>query len=227
MLTTSASQMQHPAGLHSPPAPMGTPTMMQAGRMPQAHSLSPGQQAQASPSYPSRFRPQNEPPPMSSPLAPHMHTSHQFQSYPPQSLPPTSFVPPPHQQQLQPQQYLYDSYPHGSDVSLIAALSTGLWQGFDQTMGVAEVPPFPEQISSAWFVPFNSAPPGYDVEPTSTLDALEMMESGGDGGGGGGRGRGGGGGGNDRQSAAAVGNGASQRSNDSGGGVISANGQVM
>ncbi|KAI5804470.1 fungal-specific transcription factor domain-containing protein [Geopyxis carbonaria] len=77
-----------------------------------------------------------------------------------------------HQQQHQQQSYLYDSYPAGSDSSLIAALSTGLWQGFDQPINTADLNTFPEQTSSAWFMPFNSCPPGFEPGGMGTVGLM-------------------------------------------------------
>ena len=87
----------------------------------------------------------------------------------------------------QPPFLAYDSYPGGTDTSLIAALNSGLWQGFDQPMGTADVNAFQghhQASGGAWFLPFNSVPPGFETDPTG-LGALEMLAASGAAGGGG------------------------------------------
>jgi hypothetical protein len=99
------------------------------------------------------------------------------------------------QEQTSQPPYLYDT-----DSGLIAALSTGLWQGYDQPMNTADVSGFPEHQhhhhhhqttgSSAWFMPFNSVAPEFESTHTG-LDTLGMLAAssglveGGRGGGGG------------------------------------------
>ena len=124
--------------------------------------------------YPaSALTPQNAASSTPSPIYNHNHSQQQQQQ---QQQPIVS------QEQQQPVSqppYLsYDAYPGGADSSLIAALSSGLWQGFDQPMNTADVSAFQEHhhqtSSSAWFMPFNSVPPGFETGPTG-LDTLGML----------------------------------------------------
>lgn len=78
--------------------------------------------------------------------------------YPPQTpsaaAPPTFPHPNPH-----PPPFLYDSYPGGTDSTLIAALSSGgLWPDEENV----DVPAFPDQNAGGWFTPFSAPEFGSD-----------------------------------------------------------------
>jgi hypothetical protein len=91
----------------------------------------------------------------------------------------------PQQQPVSQEQTSQPPYLYDTDSGLIAALSTGLWQGFDQQMNTADVSGFPEHHhhhhphhqttgGSAWFMPFNSVPPEFETTH-SGLDTLGML----------------------------------------------------
>lgn len=106
---------------------------------------------------------------------------------------------------MQPHQdYFYGLYPAGSDPSATVgaathSLNSGLWP-FDPhiNLNLADTNAFPDQTSSAWFLPFNSCPPDFETR-VEDMRHLDMMsgergdgEGSGDDSGGGGRGGGGG-----------------------------------
>ncbi|KAI5847810.1 fungal-specific transcription factor domain-containing protein [Morchella snyderi] len=98
----------------------------------------------------------------------------------------------------QQQDYFYDLYPGGSDPSTMAAatgpLGTGIWTGFDPHIGLTDANVFHhDQASSAWFLPFNSCPPGYEARGAGMLNMNMLSGDGGDGAGGGNEGGGDGG----------------------------------
>lgn len=141
--------------------------------------------------------------PMSS-LLPNIPSPVSFPNYPVAisrtSAPAVSPVPTgmqPHHQQ----DYFYDLYPAGSDPSTMGAatnsLSSGLWTEFDPHISLADANAFPDQTSSAWFLPFNSCPPDFETRVGGIGNLNMMGGDGGDGAGGGGGGdEGGGNGGN-------------------------------
>lgn len=96
------------------------------------------------------------------------------------------------------QDYFYDLYPAGSDPSTMGAathsLNNGLWPTFDPHISLADANAFPDQTSSAWFLPFNSCPPDFETRVEGIPGNLSMMGGDRDGGGGGDEGGGGGGG---------------------------------
>lgn len=77
------------------------------------------------------------------------------------------------------QDYFYGLYPAGSDPSATVgaathSLNNGLWS-FDShiNLNLADTSAFPDQTSSAWFLPFNSCPP--DFETRINMGNLDMM----------------------------------------------------
>jgi hypothetical protein len=196
----AANSMQQSPPMHTPPVTMNTPSLVpksvERPRNIDTHKAahvrrSSMSQASASASaYRGSFGPQDTTSQLASPLSarlPGPSSASQFSNYGPQVLTPqhpaTQGVRFNHHQQSHEQSvsqgqtsqppYLYDT-----DSSLIAALSTGLWQGFDQPMNAADVSGFPEHQTngSGWFMPFNSVPPEFETH--AGLDALGMLAAG-------------------------------------------------
>ncbi|KAA8912786.1 fungal-specific transcription factor domain-containing protein [Sphaerosporella brunnea] len=195
-MTHAGTSMQSPP-MHTPPMATNTPALIQKpAKRPRSidtHKASHVRQTsmpqQSSSAYAGNFGPQETPSQLTSPLSarlPGMPTTSaaRFSSYAPQVLTPQNLAaqggvhfnhhqqPPQHpvsQGQTSQPPFLYDP-------SLIAALSTGLWQGFDQPMNTADISGFPEhQVgSSAWFMPFNSVPPDFETAHVG-LNALGML----------------------------------------------------
>ena len=102
-----------------------------------------------------------------------------------------------HQQHSQGQDFLYDIYSSGSDPLYLgtAPLTEGIWAGLGHPIVGADVNAFQDQTSSAWFMPFNSCPSGFETG-IGEMGDVNMMSGGGTPAGGGGEGggsRGGGG----------------------------------